>query len=223
MFENGGIGLARRSRKTWLTSCVTSLLLLVPAVGISAGFFGFEQYAEREPLTAEQRSELLSQMLGAAPKALSELEQAKVPEQRFYALPRAAIAAYNLGRYDEARQYATESAATAERYADNWNYGNAIHDGHMVLGLLALNDGDSARAVEELRLAGETPGSPQLGSFGPSMQLAKALLINNNAAPVLAYFEQCRRFWKMGGAWLDVWEDMVRNDRIPNFTLHAYR
>ena len=197
--------------------------MLAPVALGAAVSDGFEQFAERKPLTADQQSSLQEAMLEAASNSLAELDRAKSAEQRFYALPRAAIAAFDLGQYEDAKQYATESVTTSELYAGNWNYGNAIHDGHMVLGLLALNEGDNARAAEELRLAGSTPGSPQLGSFGPSMQLAKAMLARGNAAPVLAYFDQCRRFWKMGGTWLDVWEAQVREGRVPNFTLHAYR
>jgi len=34
---------------------------------------------------------------------------------------------------------------------------------------------------------------------------------------VLAYFERCRAFWKMGGERLDAWSKEVRAGLIPNF------
>jgi len=93
----------------------------------------------------------------------------------------------------------------------------------MTLGLVALQGGDVTKAIAELRLAGDTPGSPQLGSFGPSMQLAKALLEQGHTEAVLAYFGQCRRFWSSGNGWLDAWEVKVRAKQVPNCMLHAYR
>lgn len=68
-----------------------------------------------------------------------------------------------------------------------------------------------------LRAAGETPGSPQLNSFGPNMTLAKDLLERGERDAVLAYFEACRVFWKMGGNSLDAWRQDVEAGRIPNF------
>lgn len=65
--------------------------------------------------------------------------------------------------------------------------------------------------------AGDTPGSPQLNSFGPNMTLARDLLQRGETAPVLAYFEQVRRFWKMGGGRLDAWSAAVEAGRIPDF------
>jgi hypothetical protein len=55
------------------------------------------------------------------------------------------------------------------------------------------------------------------------MQLAKALLRQEQSAAVLEYFEQCRSFWKMGGVWLDLWDAKVRAGGIPNFFMHAFR
>ncbi|MFO1412400.1 MAG: hypothetical protein U1F10_00495 [Burkholderiales bacterium] len=184
---------------------------------------GFEELSERTPLSTDKEAKLRSGLVTEAGKAASQLAEARTPEERYYALPRGAVAAFVLGNYADARSNANETLTTAELYKDNWNYGNAQHDGHAVLGLLALQDGDDNLAREELRLAGATPGSPQLASFGPSMHLAKAMLAKGYAADVLAYFRQCRRFWTTGGAWLDTWEAKVREWQTPNFTLHAYR
>jgi hypothetical protein len=34
---------------------------------------------------------------------------------------------------------------------------------------------------------------------------------------VLAYFEMCRVFWKMGGSRLDAWTQAVQAGNVPNF------
>ena len=73
----------------------------------------------------------------------------------------------------------------------------AEDDGHMVLGRVALKRGDVETAKRELLLAGATPGSPQLDSFGPNMSLAKDLLEKKQADTVIEYFALCVKFWKL--------------------------
>lgn len=63
--------------------------------------------------------------------------------------------------------------------------------------------------------AGRTPGSPQLSSFGPNMQLARELLEAGETRPVLEYFELCRKFWPSPA--LDAWAAEVRAGQIPEF------
>jgi hypothetical protein len=63
-------------------------------------------------------------------------------------------------------------------------YGNAIQDGNIVLCRIALLDGKVEAAKVSLKEAGKTPGSPQLGSFGPNMSPA-ATVPACTASPVL--------------------------------------
>ena len=184
---------------------------------------GFEAESEAMQLTPEQEEQLKGVAVARAPKDLAEVDAANSEEDLFYALPSASMAAFQLGKHKRARELAERTLEIAGSYRSNWNYGNAVHFAHTVLGLLALNEGDVALAVEHLQKAGATPGSPQLNSFGPTMQLAKALLRSGRSEPVLAYFEQCRSFWKMGSVWLDLWREKVRAGGIPNFFMHSYR
>src|SRR4029450_1364637 len=96
--------------------------------------------------------------------------------QQFYGLDEAAKAAFETGRLDEARIYSERALELAPTMRNDWNYGNAVHDGQMVLGRLALKSGDAELAKRELLAAGASPGSPQLNSFGPNMSLARDLL-----------------------------------------------
>lgn len=184
---------------------------------------GFEIESEARPLTPDQEAQLTAIALARAPQELAGVDAPKTEDELFYALPSAAHAAFRLGSYTRAKELAEKALALAPSYRGNWNYGNALHAGHSVLGLLALNEGDRPEAIRQLKKAGATPGSPQLGSFGPTMQLAKALLRSGESEAVLGYFEQCRAFWKMGTVWLDLWEQKVRAGGIPNFFMHAYR
>jgi hypothetical protein len=124
--------------------------------------------------------------------------------------------AFDAGDMIKARAYAEQFISVAA-VIKGWNVGNLIHKGNLVLGRIAVRDGRIADALIFLERAGQTPGSPQLNSFGPNMSLAKDLLEAGETAAVIAYFERCRAFWKMGGSKLDTWVAEARDGKIPNF------
>ena len=76
-----------------------------------------------------------------------------------------------------------------------WDYGNEVHAANQIMGLAALQEGDTEAAKGYLLAAGETPGSPQLDSFGPTMTLAQALLGRGESAVVLEYLDRVAQFW----------------------------
>ena len=125
--------------------------------------------------------------------------------------------AVDRGENDRAARFAHKLLALAKSYPGDWNYGNAIHHGHLVLGRVALAAGDLEAARTELLEAGRTPGSPQLNSFGPNMRLANDLLAAGEARAVREYFDLCRNFWKMGSQHLDRWSEDIAAGRAPKF------
>ena len=160
-------------------------------------------------------------LLGAARLGWMVIELgARVPgarHWRFVALPRWCKRAADQGDHQRAAALARELLALAPRFANDWNYGNALHHGHLVLGRIALARGDTETARAELLEAGRTPGSPQLDSFGPNMRLARDLAGEGEWAVVRQYLALCRKFWKMGGERLDRWEKDVAEARVPDF------
>ena len=130
-------------------------------------------------------------------------------------LPALAKAAVNTGDLPKASLYANQLLNLAAQNPKN--NGDAIHDGNMVLGRVALAQNKALAAAEYLLAAGRTSGSPVLNSFGPNMSLAKALIEDNQRDVVLHYFELCRSFWKMGGKKLDDWTAMVKGGGQPSF------
>jgi hypothetical protein len=116
-----------------------------------------------------------------------------------------------------AKAAAEELLRLAPQFRRSWNYGNAIHKANVALGRVALREGNVAEAKARLAAAGKTPGSPQLGSFGPNMTLAAELLDKGERQAVLEYFEACRQFWRMGGGKLDEWSADVRAGHRPDF------
>jgi hypothetical protein len=185
--------------------------------------YRFEAECERMSLSHGQERRLWNSPVKRAPAELGEWRRASDDIERFYAAPSAAMAAYHLGEFALAQEISRQALALASAFEDNWNYGNTLHFAHTVLGLLALRERDLPRAREELRKSGETPGSPQLGSFGPTMRLARELLKVGESAHVLQYFQQCRQFWKTGDKWLNIWEKKVARGEMPTFFMQSSR
>jgi len=138
-------------------------------------------------------------------------------DERFYELSDVAKTAFEAGLDAKAEEYADELLHMAEERRGDWNYGNAVHNGNIVLGRLALKRGDINGAKEHLAAAGKTSGSPQLDSFGPNMTLAKELLAKGERNAVLAYFEDCAKFWDMGRDELKNWTSTVKAGGTPEF------
>jgi hypothetical protein len=136
---------------------------------------------------------------------------------RFLILPDWCKRAVDRGDYGQATALAQELLALAAKYPTDWNFGNAVHHGHLVLGraALAVNDLPTARA--ELLAAGHTPGSPQLNSFGPNMSLAQELLHVGEREVVLAYLDLCRSFWTMGADQVTQWSSAISSNSTPDF------
>jgi hypothetical protein len=182
----------------------------------------FEASTEETPFTPEQEAAFRQIVLDRAPADLAPLDDGLPDDKAFVYLPRAAVAAFHLDRFIEAKAFAEKALRLAPTFRTDWNYGNAIHLGHTVLGLLALREGNVDVSIDELRKSGDTPGSPQLNTFGPTMQLAKELLRAGQTVPVLGYLRQCRSFWSMGSTWLDLWESKALAGQVPNFFQRCY-
>jgi TonB family protein len=201
-------------------NAVYAITTAMVTVGPSRSPARLEFNAQDATAYAQRLSALTKQFPRSPEQVLADNEQQTAGDsgiQRFYDLPRLAKAALKAGDMAKAQGYATELLALAPRYPKDWNYGNAIHDGNMVMGAVALQQNGPGAAVQYLLAAGKTPGSPQLGSFGPNMTLAKALIDAGQGTAVLQYFEECRAFWKMGGTKLDDWSAMVRGGGKPDF------
>lgn len=153
--------------------------------------------------------------------SLAEFERAADQHQeeraRFHLLPDLAKTAFEAGDAGKANRYATTLLELAQDEQHEWNAGNSIHHGNLMLGRLALQSGDIEKAKSYRLAAGQTTGSPQLNSFGPNMMLAKELLERGETQAVLEYFEACSKFWKHGANRLNAWREDVEAGAIPEF------
>jgi hypothetical protein len=172
-------------------------------------------YWRQEPATNP------SDQLERRRKALAEFERcyalSTAPDDRFYSLTPLPNAAVDSGDNAKATAYAKQLLLQAESCKDDWNYGNAIHEANLALGRVALASGDTATAKARLLDAGATPGSPQLDSYGPNMELARELLQKGEKDVVLEYFDLCAKFWTKGGVRLDSWRQKINAGGMPDF------
>jgi hypothetical protein len=139
------------------------------------------------------------------------------PEKRFYLTTDLATIALAAGETAKATAYSQSLLQQAPGMTGNWNYGNAIHVAHLVLGEIALNAGDMPEAKRHLLAAANMPGSPQLDSFGPNMRLAQLLLAKGERDVVVQYFELCANFWEGRFSQLEAWKAIVLKGEQPRF------
>ena len=141
---------------------------------------------------------------------------------KFLGLDKRALRALERGDIDRAENLANELLSLAEIFPKDWNYNNAIHKGHTIIGSVLLLRGDLEGAGRELIESGDVEGSPQLSTFGPNMSLARELLRKNQKDTVLIYLDKCKRFWEMGHEHIDYWYAQIQNNQIPDFGPNLY-
>ncbi len=128
--------------------------------------------------------------------------------------------AFDAGEYNKARQYADALLMRSQsKQPTGFDSSDDAHAANLVLGRLALHNGDIAGAEAHLLAMGRVSGSPVLDSFGPNMQLAQDLLERGDRQPVLAYFDECAKFWtyQPAKATLATWTAQVKQGEIPDF------
>ena len=159
-----------------------------------------------------------SAQVALAQRALEffRLALALKPEEHFRAtlLEYAAKMALAAQDFDAAKQYADELLTYGLRQPRR-EAGDALHHSNLILGRLALHFQRRDEARSYLLAAGDVAGSPPLDSFGPNMELAKALLEAGETETVLQYFDRCARFWKRKA--LREWREQIERGETPDF------
>lgn len=145
-------------------------------------------------------------------------------KEKFYLMRQQMDAAFNIKELETAEALAKEYLTLAAQFPKDWNYGNAIHHANLMLGRIALNKGDVAAAKVFLLQAGQTPGSPQLNSFGPNMSLAEKLLKQGEFEVVLKYIDLTTKFWIFPFRLFKIqkWRKQIKRQMIPDFRAHIF-
>ena len=153
----------------------------------------------------------------AAKRALEQFERAHELSdelQREYPLKDLGTTALHAGAIEKARAYAE---AMLEGSVGGWNHGNRIPYGNLTLGRIALLEGNIEEAKSRLVAAGETPGSPQLNSFGPDMTLARQLRKQGEADVLVEHLSLCSEFSNSDRGRLEAWIAQVKDGETPDF------
>jgi hypothetical protein len=173
------------------------------------------------PEWSERLSHILS--LRDRPRdAFAELEKSYSQEtdelKRWWMLPNLANKAFEAGEENKARVYAEELLERAQQpghfYQEN---GRAIYYGHLVMGRLALRDGDLSKGKEHLLKSATTKGDSSLKSFGPNMTLAKELLERGERDVVIRFLKLCTNFWKTPDHQPEQWMWQIEQGKMPDF------
>ncbi len=193
-------------------TCLKKACQLEPDSSIYACSLGhfYEIYAGR-------RSKIV--LPDAWEKAMEEYERAYAlnPARQAWLLPDIARLAWKLKQYSRLTSAIQQMEAALKNASGEWYAGNLAYWIPLSNGLLAVHDGDWKAAGEFLLKAAETPGSPQLNSFGPSMILADLLLKHGDREIVLAFLEKTRKFWSSRSQKADAWSKEIREGRNPDF------
>jgi hypothetical protein len=95
--------------------------------------------------------------------------------------------------FARARQYANDALTLAERHPQAPEYGDVVYRAHVVLGVLALKDGNRTKAVEHMRTAAAAPLSEatrDLSHSGLRSRLVEYLLREGERESVAEFLEK---------------------------------
>ena len=181
---------------------------------IASSLAGLYWRDARHSSTTEQVSIMAAKSLRIFEQALRDARNSR---ERLNDLPEAAQAAFEAAEYGRAADYSKEGLALAEQADYRDNADDAIHYGNIVLGRIALRQGNVAGASAHLLSAGTIKGNPHVDTFGPNMMLAKELLDKGERKSVLGYFDLCGKFWTYDNGKLSQWRSIVLSGDNPDF------
>lgn len=100
----------------------------------------------------------------------------------------------------------------------------AVHDGHIILGRIALARGDPDEAARRLQLAGQAASSSDgaMATLGPDLSLAQDLLESGRISEVVGFLLACRGAWILGRRDIDGWVRAIRAGTIPRLEIRRF-
>lgn len=95
-----------------------------------------------------------------------------------------------------------------------------LHNSHIVIGRLALRDGDLKTAKDELVKSLQVPLTPPLQTIGPRMSLAADLLEKKQKQAVLDYLTEVEKVWTQNPSAkqsISKWRLDIKAGKTPQF------
>ena len=183
--------------------------------------------AENSPENAKKKAELLDQAFENGETALALLKKersADRDDKRAALLEELSRIAFELEKFDRARQLATELILDFGQDAASHNYAEAAHIGNIVLGRVALRQSDTAKAKEYLLIAIRAPLRREKSYFAKiDMKLAQELLEKGEKEAVAEYLKLCERLLNYSDLYagkvqaLKTWQEQINQGKTPSF------
>jgi hypothetical protein len=133
----------------------------------------------------------------------------------------AAETAFDAEQLAKAKTYSTELLLEYGHDLTAYSYADAAHYGNIILGRIALREGDLAKAKEHLLIAGRTPKLAGRTFFIPDMTLVRELFAKNEKDTVLEYLQLCETIYESEHEVFQRWEQMIRKGQTPSFNIYA--
>jgi hypothetical protein len=213
---------------------VSAIRVWLIAGAVLQGAFGQPSTAERK--LADNPTYSTARLHGGTPEELlrkreTALASSSSDFQRIWHLSQAARAALEAGANAKARKYAMEALTLGERYRqrerlpifkDGIPIATAVANGHLVLGRLALLDGDVEEAKKQLLLYAQMPGPNLPNVDGPNMSLARELLKHSERDTVLEFLQLCKSFWTEDQGKIAEWSLIISKGGTPDFGANLF-
>lgn len=166
-----------------------------------------------------ERTNFLSKAFEQGERALQLLTKERSVERdaaRLGLLLKMAQAAFELGKLDKAKIYATELVL---EFSDD--SGEAAHRGNIVLGRIALKENNLAKAKEHLLIAARSAIRAPISYFVPDMELARELFEKGEKQIVVDYLKLCEGLESFNkeerSKVLRRWQTEIAEGKTPSF------
>lgn len=175
---------------------------------------GFRHQLDLHHSPYTSRKQIAAKSLRAYERAYS-LSEAK---EQVELLDELANVAYYAGNLEKAKSYSAEGLEKIK--PDQWEFWDVRHEGHIILGLVALKSGEIEAAKDYLLKAANTEGAKRYDS--PNMALAKELLERGERETVLEYLDLCSKFWNPKRSKVNEWKAEINDGHFPDFGRYLY-
>jgi len=170
----------------------------------------------------QMQSRIASKALKELVRALKLTPSKDEPLHRYHQFQlyiNLAKAAYLAGRDGKATRYAKRILKDVS--VDDLSSNEAQHEGHTILGLVALKSNDVGAAKKHLiDSVSFTECQKPIGSYRTSMSLSKALLDRDERNVVLEYLDICAKFWDGKKEKIQTWKNQITEGKTPRFGTH---
>jgi hypothetical protein len=187
-----------------------------------------EKFATTEK--AGNSAETLTKAFETGEAALGLLKRERSSERdskRRKLLQLLAKIAFDLEKFDRARSFATELILDFGQDAKAADYDEATHIGNIILGRIALSEGNTAKAKEFLLIAIRAPLRKEYNYLSKvDTELARELFEKGEKQTVSEYLKLCENLWNFKNyptlyeeeiKTLKSWQEQINQGKTPSF------